>query len=130
MFNLHACLFDSNICPIIFLCNVETGRILGHLNFSRPVEEIGYVKADSQKWCWQERNSFSFYCYYKKNPVDLSSRRLKFCTICKLWFPSESSNKIHLFLFLRSKLTTVTGFYKTINIVTIGPSTDFLVWFL
>lgn len=49
MFNLHACLFDPNICPIIFLCNVETGRILGHLNFSRPVEEIGCVKADSQK---------------------------------------------------------------------------------
>lgn len=71
-----------------------------------------------------------FIVIMKKKPVDLSSRRLKFCTICKLWFPSESSNKIHLFLFLRSKLTTVTGFYKTINIVTIGPSTDFLVWFL
>lgn len=46
MFNLYVCLFDLNICLIIFLCNVEIGRILGYFNFLRFVEEIGCMKVD------------------------------------------------------------------------------------
>lgn len=63
-----------------FCVMLKPAEYWGHLNFSRPVEEIGCVKADAGR----REIASVFIVIMKKNPVDLSSRRLKFCTICKL----------------------------------------------